>query len=308
MIDGHVHIRAARLCGNPDPPTGATLLEYGRLKLSDGRIVQFMPPYFADSRFDEKTLIATMDAYGIEKSVIMQSYAFNMNEEIAEAVRNYPDRLCGSMVLDLGGDVESEVEYCSSRGLRVIKFEMSPVLGYTHQNAFPTMRFDDPLLYSVFELARSNNLTIAIDTNMVGSKGFQVEELHRAVKDYPSVKFVICHLAYAREEYFRDAAKLARWQQMLRIGVYENVWFDISALPDLFSHEEYPYVTAVGLVQAAIEQYTADKFIWGSDIPGTLRNATYKQMISMFDKGLRLPEGEKDKIFFKNAEMVYFGT
>ena len=46
--------------------------------------------------------------------------------------------------------------------------------------------------------------------------------------------------------------------------------------------------------------------IWGTDIPGTFRRATYSQMIEVFERCDFLDGQDKDKLFYENANQLYF--
>lgn len=54
------------------------------------------------------------------------------------------------------------------------------------------------------------------------------------------------------------------------------------------------------------EQTGIDRLIWGTDIPGTFQRATYRQMIRMFEQQEGLTEDEKDRLFYRNADQLYF--
>ena len=95
------------------------------------------------------------------------------------------------------------------------------------------------------------------------------------------------------------------WEKMVNIVRKDNVWLDCSAMPALYCNCRYPYKDAMEKVVSIIKKYGSHKLIWGSDIPGTFLNATYEEMISMFEENCGLSEEEKENLFMFNAEKAY---
>ena len=46
--------------------------------------------------------------------------------------------------------------------------------------------------------------------------------------------------------------------------------------------------------------------LWGSDIPGSLNSAPYREMMDMFEKHSGLSEQSKNKLFYENVLKAYF--
>lgn len=96
-----------------------------------------------------------------------------------------------------------------------------------------------------------------------------------------------------------------KWERMLGVAALPNCFLDVSAMPDFFDKEGWPYPTALGLLRKAKETVGAEKLIWGTDISGTLNRATYSQMIEMFYRADCLNEEELDGLFCRNAVRAY---
>ena len=308
IIDAHVHLMPARLEGTVDERYGIKMDAYGCKVLPGGFPAAFLPNYMEKSSFSKEALIHVMDCSDVERAVIMQSLCFKINEDVAEAVQIYPERLRGAMAIEPKDEsVLDEIRYWYRQGLTVIKFEMSEPFGYTNPNAYPDLDFDSPLMNKVYDLAGELGVTVTIDTSPVGTKGFQEENLHRAVRKHPNTKFVICHLAFPWVHMENDGEKQARWIRMTDLAQYSNVWFDIAALCAIFREEEYPYTAATDILRSFMDRYSAEKVIWGSDIPGTYVDATYQQMVHMFTKCGKFTDEELEAMFRENALKVYFG-
>lgn len=243
----------------------------------------------------------------IEKAVILQSPCLSFNPDEIAAVQAYPDRFRGAMILELSDrECLKEMTAANRQGLTVIKFEMSTGLGYTHPNLYPNLKFDSPLMETVWAQAEELGLTAAIDTGPIGSPGYQVEALERMVRRYPALRFVICHLGFPYQGLRDDTAGFRRWQAMTGLAQYPNVWLDAAALPVLFSEEGYPYASAMQYLREFIDAHGAVKPVWGSDIPGTLNYGTYAQLAAIFESCPLFTNEEKGLLFYENAQKAYF--
>lgn len=298
-IDAHVHITPAAALGTKNDRFGTEVMPYGYLKMGEEGFYT-MPPYIHDSQFTEDTLVKLMDVYGVEKAVILQSLMSPQNEAVAKAVEKYPDRLAGAMIIEPVDGWEEQMEYWYVRGLRAIKFEMR---AYTDPAAYPDIGYTDPRMLKLFEKAQKLGLTVTIDPAPVDFPVYEPEKLLKAIREFPALHFVLCHMAYPRP---LDTPELeTRWEQMLTVAALPNCFLDVSAMPDFFDAEGWPYPTALKLLKKAKEVAGAQKLIWGTDISGTLNRATYAQMMEMFYRADCLNEEELDGLFYRNAKRAY---
>lgn len=304
IIDSHVHLREIGLVGKTDETFHTTFLPYGQVRLFNGMVVDGMPQYMRDSSFTHDDLIHFMDRMGVEKAMIVAGASTNIEYTI-EAIRKYPDRLRGAMVIRLRDDVEQQIQDYYDRGLTAMKFEMSVLLGFMHPAMYPDFKFDSEIMKRVYRKADELGITIIIDPNRPGTKSYQVEELEAVTDEFPNLRFVICHIGQPYLGFTEDPAAYERWKQMNRLARKDNVWFDVSGLPSMFAEEEYPFKTAVQLVRDLMDQYGAHKYLWGSDVTSTLVHATYPQMKNMYLKSSLFTEEEKDLLFCENALKAY---
>ncbi|MDO4633195.1 MAG: amidohydrolase family protein [Eubacteriales bacterium] len=250
--------------------------------------------------FTVEELIALMNFHGIEKAVIQQSLANEQNDVIAEAVKRYPDRLAGSMIIEPKGDWKARMQECKKKGLRSVKFEME---AHTDKNAYPNARFNDSDMTAIFGEAERLGLTVVIDPARIDLPSYDPEGLQEAVAAHPKLKFVLCHLGFPMP--IETEQQRQEWKKMIDCAKYDNCWVDIAAMPDLFLWEGRPYPTMLQLLKWVKETYGCEKLIWGTDIPGLLKSETYQNMISVFEDSGIFTEEELDMIFYKNACQVY---
>ena len=131
---------------------------------------------------------------------------------------------------------------------------------------------------------------------------FAPEELGEAMEACPGTRFVLCHLAYPRP--LDTAGGREKWERMADLAKLPNCWLDVSAMPDFFGEEGWPYPTALALLRRVRDRVGIRKLIWGSDIPGTLCSAAYPQMMEMFRRADLTP-AELEALFCRNAPEAY---
>lgn len=299
IIDAHVHITPAAALGKFNPRFNTRNLLYGYQSMGNGGF-QTMPCYIHDSQFSDDTLIHMMDVYGVEKAVILQSLMAEQNADVAAAILKYPERLAGAMVLEPVAGWREALDYWYSRGMHIIKFEMR---AYTDPNCYPNARYDDPQMTAFFDEAERRGMTVTIDPAPIDFPVYQPEAFAKAVRSHPGVHFVLCHLGYPSP--LDQAGCRERWSEMIDAACQPNCWIDISAMPDMFDAEGWPYPTALQLLKEVRGRCGVEKLIWGSDITGTLNRATYPQMIDMYTKRSGWTEQDLERLFYQNAKEAY---
>ena len=282
VIDAHVHLD--RFAERPGPG------------------FDFFSPPRVEIITDE--IVALMDANGVEKAVIMQHPNGALNDEASQAIADYPGRFRGAMILRYGDEsCLSEMETNVRRGLTAIKLEMFGTTMY-----YPDFRLDSDLLLKVYAKAQELGVVITIDPFRIGLPSYQPDALEKVIPAFPDLKFVICHLGFPLANSHTEPGNDTMWRRMLHLAHFDNVWFDVTAMPDMFAGiETYPYPSAVALVRDFITTYGADKPMFGSDLPEELNRDGYDRLIGMFAGSDAFTEDEKSKLLHDNANRVYFG-
>jgi predicted TIM-barrel fold metal-dependent hydrolase len=129
---------------------------------------------------------------------------------------------------------------------------------------------------------------------------FQIDALARAISRYPDVRFVVCHLLAPR---LQDEQAMTEGVRKLNLP---NVWFDLAAMPANVRPEQYPYPTARHYLEVGKKIVGADRLIFGSDVPSTLTRDSYRHLIDFIMLSDVFTDDEKEKVFYQNAEEVYF--
>ena len=145
------------------------------------------------------------------------------------------------------------------------------------------------------------NATVALDIGNYNMESYQPEAIRRVALQYPNVKIVICHLL-APIKGKEDILK--RDLELLNLP---NIWFDLAALPVIFSEDTYPFPSAQNSIKIAKDIVGASKLIWGSDAPMTAARDPYKNLINYINDDI-FDKEEMKMVFHDNALDVYFNN
>ncbi|ANW97764.1 amidohydrolase [Thermoclostridium stercorarium subsp. thermolacticum DSM 2910] len=300
IIDAHVHViqniagfgakGELRAIGN------------GQAIWSTGDIINLIPPELGEYDVTPEAVIKFMDQNNIEKAVLLQGsfYGFQ-NHYTYQAIQKYPDRFTGAATYDPFCLEKDKIrDYLFNKlGFKIVKFEVSTGSGLMSYHG--RIDLGGEIMDEVFSDANERNLVFVIDIGRPGSLSFQVDKLRNAILRYPEMKFVVCHLLAPG---LNDEKVVTDELKKLNLP---NVWFDLAALPSNVRPEKYPYPTAQQYLKTAKEIVGADRLIFGSDIPSVLTRDSYRNLVDYIMLSDVFTDSEKEKVFFRNAEQVYFG-
>lgn len=301
-VDAHAHIAPLYQVGKKDPAVNAEYQAYGKVVYSGKFVFRAMPDYIADSRFPVETLIEVMNNAGVDRAIIQQSESKRMNVEILNAVDTYPNRLKGAMTIrPMDSDCAKQIELLSSSGLSVIKMITAEAMGI--KGAYCDVHFDEEPCLSLWKLAQEKHLTLAIDPGSVGNPGYREKEWRTVLQRFSDLHIVFCHMAFPNPVQTEEQKQI--YKSMLELLRFENCWMDVAAVQTFASEEVYPYPWAAKTVRRVMDEYGPSKLIWATDIPSTLVDCTYRQMIDIYERSELFTEAEKDLFFYKNACAAY---
>ena len=105
----------------------------------------------------------------------------------------------------------------------------------------------------------------------------------------------------------RNAAALwACWREQVQLAAHPNVWMDTAALPAYLQEEGYPFPSARRYLEMSVDLVGPDKILWGTDVPGLLTVATYRQLVRLAHEHTAfLSPDDQAKIIGGNALHVY---
>lgn len=302
VIDAHLHIYPERLLG-----TTQGIITYernGRWVFGGKMTYQAMPEIISNSAFTVPTILRVMDNAGVERGVIMQGASDTIIPDAIAAVQEHPDRFWGAMRLDpRANNLADRVKMYNDIGLTVIKCLTQVRAGMT--NAYAGNPLDSETHRAAWAEAEKRGLTVAVDAGFPGNPGYCVDALDRIAREYPGLRIVICHMGLPSPGLEQRPEEYAQWRRMRELAKYSNVWFECSALSTFFLEEAYPFPSAQQIVRDFMDEYGPKKVIWASDMPGTLCDGTYRQLIDTYGRSRLLSDEEKDLLFAGNAIDAY---
>lgn len=298
IIDSHAHI-IEYLSGSIGKGE-ARAIGGGKIRFLDGEERQLIPPELGDKGFSYETLIREMDKAHIDKAILLHGLLYGLhNDYYAEAIKKYPDRLKAAGSFMPGIDQAEVVldRLIHHYGFQILKFEISTGAGMT--GVKPELKLDGDAFEMIYQEAEKSGVTIVFDIGSRGMKSYQIQELVRAVKRHPSVRFVLCHLMAP------NGRDMDLWEKDMQVlAKCENLWFDITALPWNI-REEYPYPTCSEYVKQAMKMVGSERMIWGSDVPSLLLIDKYQRQYDYLIMSHKFTGKELDDLLCRTAQTVY---
>jgi predicted TIM-barrel fold metal-dependent hydrolase len=306
LIDAHAHI-FEQIHGRIG--AGVTIgVGYGRATIGPN-LAQVLPPASERTAHTCEMLMAHMEWAGVDKVVLLQGPFYGECNDYAEAaIRQFPDRLLGAAYLDpWEADWRAKMQdLAAASSFRAVKIEFSEATGLS--GIHPEARLDDPAVDELGGWLERLGWTLTIDLGAIGSRSYQTDAVRSLAERHPHLRIVVPHLAQPNPRMETDGEMRQLWLQQIDLGLLPNVWFDSSALPAYVAERElFPFPSAARYLHTAIERIGPQKVMWGSDIPGLLAFASYKQLVQLADLHTQfLGAADRNRVLFANALEVYW--
>lgn len=299
VIDSHVHLVQC-IAGTG---AGGELRHIGNgwAAYASGEQFQILPPEFGNGVVTPEQILGLMDQNEVERAVLLQGNYFGFqNLYSLEAAKKYPDRFRAAVSYDPFSRFRNQIRehLFEELGAGIVKFEMSTGSGLMSNHH--TLPLDGEFMEEEYRYADEHNLICVMDIGKCGSESWQIEPLRNVILKHPSMKFVVCHLLAA------NMSQEEELKEGLRRLALPNVWFDLAAVPHNCRPDSYPYPNAMRYVKLGIEILGAERLIFGTDIPSTLKAGSYGNHIRYLTESSALSQEEKELIMYKNAESVYW--
>ena len=231
-------------------------------------------------------LIASMDRYGIDKSVVLpyawatRELSVEVNDDILESVARYPKRLIGFCYAPLAGDDRSfkEIERCLESGATGI--------GEIRPDLLPARNRMNLLKPIAGLILKHKAILLTHSSEPVGhiypGKGKATPDLlYKVITAFPELTLVCAHWGGGLPFY----ATMPEVKTALK-----NVYFDTAASPFLYKPEIYRQI---------IQVIGEDKILFGTDYPLISAGRYIKEIETM-----GLPSLTKEKILGGNARKL----
>lgn len=201
-------------------------------------------------------LLADMDANGVDKTVLVQtSFSTWDNGYVADAAMKDPNRFVSMGLVDpLDPDNASQIRYwMNERGMAGFRFHPA--------------YYDEPVLLSDGNAAMWNaidELGAVVQLHMFAEHALQVAAI---AERHPSIPLIIDHLAYPR---IAESPHFATHKPVIDLARFPNVYVKVSDVHGR-SEQGFPYRDVHPFIRQVHEAFGADRTIWGTGYPGSLR-------------------------------------
>ena len=282
--------------------------KYGWVEFGTQR-VRWLSPLFTETNCTAELLVECMDWAGVDKAVTIQGMNFvRDNEYLIESVERFSERIIGFGIINphRSEDPIQELENMEQQGLRGIFLDYSIREGF-HQ-LWPLVRLNEKGMMPFWERCAERNLIVDLDLQFPGDPSYQVDELHELIDRFPSLRFLICHLAHPGPGHKKGWE--AEWKRQVELALHPNVYLKITDLSLIVkgsfnSDAEYPFPEVQEFIHTAYDIVGAEHLLWGSGFPFTAHTLTYVQSLDLVRKHCDfLSEQEKGWVLGGNAQRV----
>ncbi len=298
-IDVHTHL-IETICGIGSEGE-LRPLGNGKAVYASGKVIQLIPPQYGDRGLTPEVLTQVLKEHDVEFAVCLQgNYSGFQNIYTYEASLKYPKMLIPAGTYDpFFRNKHLIVKHLfEDLGIKVLKMEVSNGSGLMANH--PTVDLNGEVMHEVYQMAKDHQLICFMDIGRPGNNCYQVEALSMAIRKYPEITFIICHLTAPQHE------QMHILEENLKLLNMENVYFDVASLPNN-TKQPYPFYEAQGYIRKALDVMGIDKILWGSDFPSAMNYCSYKEAYSYIEESTLFTEDEKEHILYKNAKKLFGG-
>lgn len=235
-----------------------------------------------------------MDENGVQYAIVvchLDEYDPMNNERALVRAKQFPNRfkIWVNVHLYKPDALDKVKEYVGAPGLVGVSYYMQFSKDDTGEWMKPSPLFD-----TIAENKLSVNLNL--------SPAYQAR-LRELAKDYPTVPFTICHLGGPTQR----GEPTPDWDEVLRSAQVPNIYVKISGF-SYYSKKnwEYPYTDVLPYIERLYKAFSAQRMLWGSDHPPTMRYMTYRQSLEVIRSHCNfLTEEEKGWVLGGTAERLF---
>ncbi len=204
-----------------------------------------------------ETLIADMDAAGVDRAVVMTlgsvplgGHDPTLAEDVARWCDAYPDRLIGMLTADpLGGDAEAERIRGDVRRLGLAGVKMLPAYSY--------VPIDDRRLWPLYAAVEDLGVPLILHTGWCAIPGGRTLahdhplQAEHVLADFPGLRLVVAHCGFAWSE-----------QVLFMLAGHASVCADLA-----YWSQTMPAWRAAATLSHAKHLGVAHRLLWGTDYP-----------------------------------------
>ena len=267
---------------------------------------QFFGPEFISTSSPIEVFRRHMELNGIDKAVFPQNFAYGYTYDYLDNVLRSDYGKFQTLGFAYPCDGEERFmaearEALDKRGYIGLKFEMP-------DTPFQT---DAPENQFVFKTLLERNKYCMIDMGWHdGEWDYPIDMITNTVKQYKDLTFIFPHLGVSylwKEEEHEHYEHLKKTLDLLNYN--DNVWFDISGINFMAADfDDYPHYKCQNVLKLVKDTIGLNHVMWGTDYPCITLKSSYRFGLKWVkDHCDFLTESDKEHLFYKNADQLWFG-
>jgi predicted TIM-barrel fold metal-dependent hydrolase len=275
VIDTHVHVWALDDKPGHQPAVGAKIA-------------------WPKTAAPVEDLIDDMDAYGIARTVLIQSSAFGWdNTYVIECVESHPGRLAAIGLVDPESPTNAaDLRHWMGRGLAGVRFH-------------PLFYDRDPRGAWWVDAPENDALwNAACDTGAILQFHMwprHADALARMIARHPNVRVIIDHIG---KPDVTEAPPHPSFDPILRLADFPDVFAKIGDY-QIASKQGYPYTDTHSFVTKLVGTFGADRMMWGTGFPGSGRLVPLQQALDYVERDLPLTAAQRQAILWDTPARLF---
>ena len=245
-------------------------------------------------------LLDEMNRNGVDKAVLTQFFGVYDNSYMIDCMRRFPGRFSVIALIDVAQtDALQQLEELANQGVESLRLNVN-------------MRSpgSDPL--AIWFKAADLGMSVS---SMGTVEDFASDEFEGIVKELPSLKIIIEHLAGVGAYFGPGRADRSvpydTYQKALALAKYPNTYVKVPGLgefcprPATFTRP-YPFEEVPPLIEMALAAFGAERLMWGSDFPPSAAREGYRNALELPKDRLRERSlDEQEWVFGKTAASLW---
>jgi predicted TIM-barrel fold metal-dependent hydrolase len=262
IIDGQVHVWQPESPDRPWPKGGSA-----RAQL----------PYALTC----ERLLAMMDEAGVDRAILVPpSWEGDRNDHALAGAAAHPDRFAvmGRLALDQPGNAKLLKDWKKQPGMLGVR------LTFVLEREREWMRNGTTDWF----WAAAEAAEVPVMMHATGLMSY----VNAIAGRHPGLKIIIDHFGLS-SAMVKQGRSRECIDETVSLAGHPNVYVKVSAAP-VYSQEAYPFRDMDGHIHRIIDAFGVRRCFWGTDLSHALDRATYRQCVTHFTEGLKLP-ADQDK-------------
>jgi len=241
-----------------------------------------------DGDFSVERLLALMAANGVARTVLIQVIHYKWdNRYLADVLRRFPGKFQAVCRVDPeSAAAPDELSRLTTQGFRGVRLSPAAVADGDWIRG--------PLMPPLWRRCAELKVPMTVLAPVT-----RMPDLMPLIERNPELTVVIDHMA---DSPLGEPEKLG---MLLALARFPRVFVKISHAWSV-SKQAYPYADAMAQIRRLRDGFGAERLMWGTDWPVSLKELTYAQAVGLYRDHLGwMTEGEREWVLRKTVERVW---